>query len=54
MATGCDFHLNPENLAAIHADAAPYCINQKDYLLVEFNEYSIPPWMDQALHELAA
>jgi len=52
LATGCDFHLNPENLAAIRADAAPYCINQKDYLLVEFNEFSIPPSMDQTLHEL--
>jgi protein-tyrosine phosphatase len=52
LATGCDFHLNPENLAALRTDAAPYCINQKDYLLVEFNEFSIPPSMDQTLHEL--
>jgi len=52
LATGCDFHLNPENLTAIRADAAPFCINQKDYLLVEFNEFSIPPSMDQRLHEL--
>jgi protein-tyrosine phosphatase len=52
LATGCDFHLNPENLAAIRADTASYCVNQKDYLLVEFNEFSIPPSMDQTLHEL--
>jgi protein-tyrosine phosphatase len=52
LATGCDFHLNPENVAALRADAAPFCINQKDYLLVEFNEFSIPPSMDQTLHEL--
>ncbi len=52
LATGCDFHLNPENLVAVRANAAPYCINQKDYLLVEFNEFSIPPSMDQTLHEL--
>jgi protein-tyrosine phosphatase len=52
LATGCDFHLNPENLLAIRKDSAPYCINQKDFLLVEFNEYSIPPAMDQTLHEL--
>jgi protein-tyrosine phosphatase len=52
IATGCDFHLNPENLAAIRKNPAPYCINQKDYLLVEFNEFSIPIWMDQTLHEL--
>lgn len=52
LATGCDFHLNPENLSALRQDSKPFCINQKDYLLVEFNEFSIPPSMDQTLHEL--
>jgi protein-tyrosine phosphatase len=52
IATGCDFHLNPENLLALKKDPAPFCINQKDYLLLEFNEFSIPPSMDQTLHEL--
>ncbi|HET6929369.1 MAG TPA: CpsB/CapC family capsule biosynthesis tyrosine phosphatase [Candidatus Acidoferrum sp.] len=52
VASGCDFHLNPENLLALKDGAAPFCINQKDYLLVEFNEFSIPPAMDQTLHEL--
>jgi len=52
LATGCDFHLNPENLEALRRDASSFCINQHDYLLVEFNEISIPPAMDQALHNL--
>jgi len=52
VATGCDFHLNHENLRAIRENPRPYCINQNDYLLVEFNEFSIPPSMDQTLHEL--
>lgn len=52
IATGCDFHLNPENLKSIRMDSAPFCINQKDYLLVEFNEFSIPPAMDHTLHDL--
>ena len=52
LATGCDFHLNPENLAALRADPPRFCINQHDYLLVEFNEYSIPPSMDQTLHDI--
>jgi protein-tyrosine phosphatase len=52
LATGCDFHMSPENLVAIRKNPRPYCINQKDYLLVEFNEFSIPPSMNQALHEL--
>jgi protein-tyrosine phosphatase len=52
LASGCDFHLNHENLLAFRRDPRPYCINQKEYLLVEFNEFSIPPSMDQTLHEL--
>jgi protein-tyrosine phosphatase len=52
LATGCDFHLSPENLFALRESPAQFCINQKDYLLVEFNEFSIPPTMDQTLHQL--
>jgi protein-tyrosine phosphatase len=52
LASGCDFHLNHENLQALRKNPQPYCLNQKDYLLVEFNEFSIPPAMDQTLHEL--
>lgn len=52
LSTGCDFHLDHENLTRLKKDAAPFCLNQKDYLLVEFNEFSIPPSMDQTLHEL--
>ena len=52
LATGCDFHLNPENLTALRTQSLRYCINQKDYLLVEFNEIAIPPVMDQTLHEM--
>jgi protein-tyrosine phosphatase len=52
LATGCDFHVNPENLEALRRNSSIYCINQFDYLLVEFNEISIPPAMDQTLHDL--
>jgi protein-tyrosine phosphatase len=52
IATGCDFHLNPENLGALHKDPRQFCINQRDFLLLEFNEYSIPPSMDHTLHEI--
>jgi protein-tyrosine phosphatase len=52
LATGCDFHFSPENLSNLRQDPAKFCINQKDYLLVEFNEFSIPPAVDQMLHEL--
>jgi protein-tyrosine phosphatase len=50
--TGCDFHLSFENLQDIRHDAARYTLNHKNYLLVEFADYSIPPSLDQSLHEL--
>jgi len=52
IATGCDFHVNPENLSELRRNPSSYCINQRDYLLLEFNEVSIPPAMDQTLHEI--
>lgn len=52
LATGCDFHLNPENLEALRKNSSSFCINQRDYLLVEFNEISIPPALDETLHDL--
>ncbi len=52
IATGCDFHLNPENLASLRSNAPAYCINQRDYLLIEFNEISIPPAVDHTLHQI--
>jgi len=50
LATGCDFHLNPENAELLRAHSLRFCVNQKDYLLVEFNEVAIPPAVDQTLH----
>jgi protein-tyrosine phosphatase len=52
FATGCDFHLSFENLQEIRHDPARFTLNQRNYLLVEFAEYSIPPSLDQALHQL--
>lgn len=52
LASGCDFHLSPENLRAVRLAPRPFCINQKDYLLVEFNDWAIPPSADEILHEL--
>ena len=52
IATGCDFHLNPENLESLRKDARQYCINQLHFLLVEVNEISIPASMDQTLHQI--
>ena len=52
IATGCDFHLSPENLARLRKQPRQFCINQHGYLLVEFNEISIPAAMDRTLHEM--
>jgi protein-tyrosine phosphatase len=52
LATGCDFHLSFENLMDIRRDPERFTLNQKNYLLVEFADYSIPPSLDHALHEL--
>lgn len=52
LATGCDFHLSFENLQEIRFAPERFTLNQKNYLLVEFAEFSIPASLDQALHEL--
>src|SRR3984893_109929 len=52
IATGCDFHLSFENLQNIRLYPERYTLNQNNYLLVEFADFSIPPSLDQALHEL--
>lgn len=52
IATGCDFHLSYENVEALRADPAQFTLNQKNYLLVEFANFSIPASMDQTLHQL--
>jgi protein-tyrosine phosphatase len=52
LGTGCDFHLSYENLQDAAVRPARYTINHKNYLLVEFADFSIPPSMDQTLHSL--
>src|ERR1700691_5170066 len=41
LATGCDFHLNFENLQDLPAHKTKYTINQKNYLLIELNDFAI-------------
>ncbi len=52
LATGCDFHLSFENLQDIRKNPRKYTINQKNYLLVEFADFAIPPSMDDTMHQL--
>lgn len=52
LATGCDFHLDFDNLEILHIDPKRFTLNQGDYLLVEFANFAIPPSLDHALHQL--
>jgi len=52
LTTGCDFHLSYENVEAATADPARFALNQKHYLLVEFADFALPPFLDQALARL--
>ncbi len=52
IAAGCDFHLTFENIEALRGDPRRFTLNQKNYLLIEFGDFSIPPTIDKTLHEL--
>jgi protein-tyrosine phosphatase len=52
LSTGCDFHMSYENLTAVRANPTRFTLNQKSYLLVEFADFALPPFLDGALHEL--
>jgi protein-tyrosine phosphatase len=52
LATGCDFHLSLENVQAIQSDTTRFTINQKNYLLIEFADFALPPGIEDTLHQL--
>ena len=52
IATGCELHITYENIRAVVADPAAYCLGGSRYVLVEFPEYFDPPAMEQALIQL--
>lgn len=52
LGIGCDFHLMYENVEdALHRPNR-YTINQKNYLLIEFPDYSISPNTNETLYDL--
>jgi len=52
LATGCDFHMSYENVEAATAEPGRFALNQKNYLLLEFADFALPPFLDQALVRL--
>jgi len=49
---GCDFHLNDINMELLKVAAAPFLIAQKNHLLVENSNYSLPPMMEQMFYNM--
>jgi protein-tyrosine phosphatase len=52
LATGCDFHMSADNLRDLQKNPQKYTINQKSYLLIEFDDLVIPPRLDDMMHTM--
>ncbi len=49
---GCDFHLSYDNLQKVLADPPRYTIADTHYMLVELNNYSVPPQINECFAQL--
>ncbi|MFN7999053.1 MAG: CpsB/CapC family capsule biosynthesis tyrosine phosphatase [Bryobacteraceae bacterium] len=47
---GCDFHLTMENIQDALANPGKYTINHKNYLMVEFSDFTIPKTTQEIFH----
>lgn len=54
LTLGCDFHLSFENMQGALQTPERWCIANTRYLLVEFNNFSIPPQIDDWLANMCA
>lgn len=52
LLTGCDFHLSAVNLDLLAAFPTRYTVAQKNHLLLENSNYSLPPNLEQILFRL--
>jgi protein-tyrosine phosphatase len=52
LSLGCDFHLSYENMQSALEGPQRYCIGESRYLLVEFNNFSIPQQIDTWLSQM--
>jgi protein-tyrosine phosphatase len=52
LSLGCDFHLSYENLQAVLANPSHYAIGTTHYMLVELNNYSVPPQTEDCFTQL--
>jgi protein-tyrosine phosphatase len=51
---GCDFNLSFENLEMLFANPRQFLIEGTQYLLIEMNDFSVPPKFDQLLFRMNA
>lgn len=51
---GCDFNLSFENLEVLFASPAQFLIEGTKYLLIELNNFGIPPGFEQLLFRMTA
>lgn len=49
---GCDFHLSYENLEALFVKPEQFVIGETKYLLIELNDFSVPPNYPQMLFRM--
>ena len=54
LTLGCDFHFSYDNLSALEQDPHRFTIGNTRYLLVEFSDFSLPPWITDKLQDLLA
>lgn len=54
FSVGCDFHLSFENIEDAIAHPQRYTIASGRYLLVEFSDYGIPPYVSDGISRLNA
>ena len=54
LSLGCDFHLSYENMQSALDAPEKFCIGNSHYLLVEFNNFSIPAQLDDWLSLMVA
>ncbi len=49
---GCDFHFSYDNIQDALSHADRYVIGQTSYLLIEFSDFALPPFLSDALYRL--
>lgn len=53
LSLGCDFHFSYDNVQAALARPGDFAIGSSGYLLVEFSDFALPPFLPDALARLA-